>query len=155
MQVPSVPSHIDSCTCHGRPRSCGVGPLIPGNRTSVIHTLYDTPAELCQGPCSLSAVSVPLTAAVDSTAGSEPCWRTPAPAAVVFAVVGPHSVDEDVHSPLISGRSAPANVSASLQSVHYKDQRRKHCYQHNKYEIAPSFLLEICLKDLSKLQTAE
>ena len=85
-------------------------------------------------------------------AGSGPRWLTPAPGAVVFAVAGAHSVGVAVHSPLISGRSTPANVSASLQSVHYKDQRQN-TYQHDSYEI--SFLLEICLKDLSKLQTAE
>lgn len=83
-------------------------------------------------------------------AGSGPHWLTPAPGAVVFAVAGAHSVGVAVHSLLISGRSTPANVSASLQSVHYKDQR-----QNMSYEITPSFLLEICLKDLLKLQTAE
>ena len=92
----------------------------------MLHTLHDTPAEWHQAPCSLSAVSVPLTAAVDMIAGSGPRWLTPAPAAVEFAVVGAHSVGVAVHSPLISGRSTPANVSASLQSVHYKDQRQKH-----------------------------
>jgi len=70
MQDVSVPSHIDSCTCHGRPQSCGIHPPIPGNQTSVSHTPYDTPVELYQDPRSLSPVSVHPTAAVDSTASA-------------------------------------------------------------------------------------
>ena len=133
MQVPSALSHIDSCTCHGRPQSRGVALLKPGNLTSVIHTPYDTPAERRRAPCFLSAVSLPLTAGVRMIVDSGPRWLTLDPAGLVSAVSAVRSAGVDVRFLLISGRSVPADVSASLQNAHYENQRQKCYYQHNSY----------------------
>ena len=151
MQVPSALSHTDSCTCHGRPQSRGVALLMPGNRTSVIHTPYDTPAEQHRAPCFLSAVSLHPTAAVYMIVDFGPRWPTLDPASLVSAILAVHSAGVDVRFLLISGHSTPADVSASLQNAHYENQRRIVIIN---LTVILSFLLWVLSYSLPKLQTA-
>ena len=83
----------------------------------MIHTSYDTPAERHRAPCFLSVVSLPPTAGVCMIVDSGPRWPTLDPAGLVSAVSAVRSAGVDVRFMLISGRSVPADVSASLQNV--------------------------------------